>query len=319
MHSKAAAIQTQDVFDLLQVEGIEMAGYIAQSSSSRTRPVVFDDHNAEYVLQRTAFESDIRNPARWHGALYSFIQTRKLVRYERTICRRANRVVAASRTDAHALAALAPEIEVRVIPNGVDTTCFAPPEGTPATSSGLGSSLVYTGKMDFRPNVDAMTWFCRDILPRIRAVVPLAHLDIVGQSPSPPVLALRSPHVNVTGWVPDTRPYLSQAAVCVVPLRMGSGTRLKVLEAMAMGRAIVSTTRGIEGIGCLPGRDLLVADSPDSFASAVVELLQNPAKRRALGLAARALAVSQYDWKQIVPAFEQIYSDLLPEHRAAIM
>ena len=169
-------------------------------------------------------------------------------------------------------------------------------------------ALVFTGKMDFRPNIDAMTWFSAEILPRVRAEIPLAHLVIVGQKPAPRIRALQQqPGIEVTGWVADTRPYIADAAVYVVPLRMGSGTRLKVLEAMAMGKAIVSTTRGVEGIALTPERDAILADTPAEFARAVITLLRDPERRRALGCAARTLAEEKYDRRKIVPRFEQVF------------
>lgn len=168
--------------------------------------------------------------------------------------------------------------------------------------------MVFTGKMDFRPNIDAMLWFCNEILPRIRAEIPRVHIVIVGQKPAPRVAALgKQQGVEVTGSVPDTRPYITDAAVYVVPLRMGSGTRLKVLEAMAMGKAIVSTARGVEGIDLIPECHALIADIPDAFARAVVALLRDAERRRALGQAARALAEAKYDWRAIVPRFDDVY------------
>lgn len=306
-------------FDLAQIEGIEMAGFWAPAQLGAPPAFVFDDHNAEYVLQKTAFESDVRQVRRWHAALYSWIQCQKLTRYERDICARAGCIVAASDTDARHIARLQAsgtrQTPIAVIPNGVDTDHFVPSDEVCAKPlAELG--LVFAGKMDFRPNIDAMVWFCREILPRIRAEMPLAHITIVGQKPAPRVRVLAAqPGVDVTGWVPDTRPYVADAAVYVVPLRMGSGTRLKVLEAMAMGKAIVSTSLGAEGIGLVPGRDALIADSPDEFGAAVTALLNAPDRRRALGAAARALAVEQYNWRTIVPRFESVYESVIRQTR----
>lgn len=306
MHAKTEEMLRADSFDILQVEGIEMARYAMALGASP--PLVFDDHNAEYVLQRTVFRADARHPGRWHGALYSFIQAEKLTRYERTVCRRARRIIAASDADARALSALDAQLPVTIIPNGVDTAHFTPS----AEPGSRAPGMVFTGKMDFRPNVDAMVWFCDDILPRIRAALPDAHLAIVGQKPAPAVSdRARAGEVQVTGWVPDSRPFISEAAVYVVPLRMGSGTRLKVLEAMAMGKAIVSTARGIEGLACTPGREALVEDTAEGFAAAVVSLMGDPSRRRELGQAARRLVVDKYDWRCIVPAFEQVYTSIL--------
>ncbi|MER3514494.1 MAG: glycosyl transferase family 1, partial [Chloroflexota bacterium] len=150
------------------------------------------------------------------------------------------------------------------------------------------ASLVFTGKMDFRPNVDAALWLAHDILPRVRQAHPEATLAIVGQRPSPAVARLaKQPGVIITGRVEDVRPYIAGAQVYVAPLRMGSGTRLKLLEAMAMGAAIVSTRLGAEGLPVESGRHLLLADTSADFAQAVTALLDAPAQRQALGRAAR--------------------------------
>lgn len=302
MHALIKDVLSQGEFDWIQIEGIEMARYYAESVAARAR-VVFDDHNAEYMLQRSAFESDVRSPVRWLGALYSLIQWRKLVRFERKVCMEVDSVVAVSRSDDKALRALDSCITPIIIPNGVDTDFYhyAPED----TNSSL---LVFTGKMDFRPNIDAMLWFCRDILPILRKTFPDVRLKIVGQKPSYRVSSLaQNQGVVVTGAVEDVRPFISEAAVYVVPLRMGSGTRLKILEAMAMGKAIVSTRRGAEGIECLDGRELILADTPDEFATSIGTLLQSEARRKELGGNARRLVEEKYEWKQIVPLFESIY------------
>ena len=319
MHAKMRTLVRDETFDIIQVEGIEMAHYALQSKIENQKPIlseaegskiVFDDHNAEYVLQRTAFESDARKPTRWHAALYSLIQWKKLERYERAYCQRAHHLVACSNADAAALRILISNLQspISVIPNGVDTEFYVPSEQVCAKPL-ADRALVFTGKMDFRPNIDAMIWFCAEILPRVRTEMPLAHLVIVGQKPAPRIRALKQqPGIEVTGWVADTRPYIADAAIYVVPLRMGSGTRLKVLEAMAMGKAIVSTTRGVEGIALTPGREAITADTPAEFARAVIGLVRDPERRRALGYAARALVKEKYDWRKIVPEFEPVYA-----------
>ncbi len=304
MHARANALPA-DAFDVIQIEGIEMARYLADvARANRRAQIIFDEHNAEYVLQRTACASDLRRVTRWHAALYSLLQWKKLERYERATCQRAAHIAACSAADARAIAALLhATAKISVIPNGVDTEFFTPP-----ASNAAEPILVFTGKMDFRPNIDAMTWCAAEILPRIRAEIPAARLVIVGQKPAPRIAALaQQPGIAVTGAVPDIRPFVADAAVYVVPLRMGSGTRLKVLEAMAMGKAIVATKRGAEGIELEPERDARIADTPDAFARAVIDLLRQPARRRELGQHARALVETKYDWRTLVPAFDKIY------------
>jgi glycosyltransferase involved in cell wall biosynthesis len=164
---------------------------------------------------------------------------------------------------------------------------------------------VFTGSMDWLPNEDAMTFFGREVLPLIRAKEPEVTLRIVGRAPTPPVVRLgRVPGVHVTGRVDDVRPFMQDAAVYVVPLRIGGGTRLKIFEAMAMGKAVVSTRVGAEGLPVVNERHLILADDPHEFASAVVRLLRDVNARRALESAARALVVAHYDWEGVARSLD---------------
>lgn len=300
-----AAWLVRERFDVLQVEGIEMARYLRAADAATPR-IVFDDHNAEYLLQRRAFLADLRRPARWPAAAYSFLQWLKLRRFERQACRRADRVVAVSEADAQALRALDPALQPIVVPNGVDLEANRP--GLPPLGGMARPSLVFTGKMDYRPNIDAALWFGRHVLPRIWAACPEAHFYVVGQSPSPRLAPLHGePRITITGRVPETWPYIAGADVYVVPLLVGGGTRLKVLEAMAMGRALVSTRLGVEGLGVTDGQELLLADTPDSFAQQVLALLGDQERQRRLGRGARTFVERSYGWRSIGPRLEAAY------------
>jgi len=296
-------------YDVVQVEGIELARYMLPLRHST---FVFDDHNCEYLLQQRTFETDLRNPKRWPGAAYSFAQWRKLRAFEASICRVADRVVAVSDADAAALQRLVPGLNVTVVPNGIDAESYAIPISGPSPVGHLPTgegrtNLVFTGTMDFRPNVDAALWFAQEVLPLVRQQEPGARFVIVGQKPHRRLDILRDRgDVTLTGAVDDTRPYLAGASVHVVPLRMGGGTRFKILEAAAMGKAMVSTSLGCEGFPVKNGRELLMADSPREFANAVTALLRDPARRAELGANARALA-DAYDWKNIIPKMEEVY------------
>jgi glycosyltransferase involved in cell wall biosynthesis len=169
--------------------------------------------------------------------------------------------------------------------------------------------------MDFRPNVDAVQWFAQEILPLIRREAPGTRLWVVGKDPHPRLEALKEGHgVVITGWVEDVRPYIAGASVYVVPLRMGGGTRLKVLEAMAMGKAMVSTTVGAEGFDVVSGRELVLADTPAGFAAAVVDLLGDRARREEMGKIACKFAASGYDWPIVVPMLERVYETRTTPH-----
>ncbi len=292
-------------YDVVQVEGIEMARYMEFQIANCKLQMVFDEHNCEYVLQQRTFETDARQPRHWLGAVYSFIQWQKLRRFEARACRAASRVIAVSEADAQALRRLVPNLDVAVIPNGIDLSTF----NSPPSSVNLGDfSLVFTGTMDFRPNVDAVLWFAAQVLPQIVAQQPNTHFYIVGQRPHPRLAVLRgNPAITLVGAVEDVRPYLAGAAVYVVPLRMGGGTRFKILEAAAQRCAMVSTRLGCEGFPVQDGRELILADTPAEFAAAVVALLRDPARRAQLGQAAFALAEA-FDWQKIIPALEALYA-----------
>ena len=340
--AKLSATLRRVPFDVVQIEGIEMAypwmlevgswrlddrvgrpmsnvkrktSNVKRKTSNAKCPIsniqypisIFDDHNAEYVLQQRAFETDVRQPARWVGALYSFIQWKKLRHYEARICRLADRVVAVSEADKRALQRLVPGLEVTVVPNAVDVAYYTSADIQPASLP--PRSLIFTGKMDFRPNVDAVLWFCREVLPLIQRKVPDVRFFIVGQNPHRRVRRLADdPAVTVTGYVDDVRPYIAGASVYVVPLRIGGGTRLKVLEAMAMDKPVVSTSLGCEGFeGLVSDRELAIADAPAEFAQRVIELLNDPSQRERLGRAGRRFVEERYDWRVIVPKLEDLY------------
>jgi glycosyltransferase involved in cell wall biosynthesis len=248
-------------------------------------------------------------PRRWIGAAYSLVQWQRLQRYERRACEVADRVVAVSETDAEALRRLVPGLEPTVVPNGVDMEFYTAPVALLPEGQGPGDrDLVFTAKMDFRPNVDAVLWFAHGVLPLIRKESPETRFWVVGKSPHPRLEPLADdPGVVLTGWVEDVRPYIAGAGVYVIPLRIGGGTRLKVLEAMAMGKAIVSTSLGCEGFDLVPDQELILADAPASFATEVVGLLRDPERRQRLGRAARRFAGARYDWRMIVPRLERVY------------
>jgi sugar transferase (PEP-CTERM/EpsH1 system associated) len=254
--------------------------------------VVFT-HNVESEIWRRHAEtaSGLTRP------LYR-AQYRRMLRFEHRALDRFEGVLAVSATDRDTLTRIYHDAihgPVHVVQTGVDTGFFEPAP-TPAGSR----ALVFTGSMDWLPNEDAMLYFCRDVLPRIRAQEPHVSLSIVGRAPTPAVARLaQEAGVSVTGRVDDVRPYMAESAVYVVPLRIGGGTRLKIFEAMAMGKAVVSTTVGAEGLPVHDGEHLLLADDSESFASAVVRLLRDDDRRRSLEAAARTLVVEHYDWAAV--------------------
>jgi sugar transferase (PEP-CTERM/EpsH1 system associated) len=306
----AARLREDPPFDVVEIEGIEMAPYLPFLETARPRPlIIYDAHNAEWILQQRAFTADAGSPARWPAALYSWVQWHRLRRYEAALLRRVDHTVAMSAPDKVALRELVPHAPISVIPNGVDLAAYTRFRRTP-----IHYDLLFTGKMDFRPNVDAALWFGQQVLPLIQARRPQTTFAIVGQRPHARLDVLRErPGITITGYVDDVRPYISGATVYVAPLRVGGGTRLKLLEAMAMGKAIVSTTVGAEGFPVVNGQELILADEPENFALKVLMLLKKPAQRRELGRTGQAFARSNYGWEALVPKLEKIYEAGLRE------
>ncbi|MDO8670544.1 MAG: glycosyltransferase, partial [Dehalococcoidia bacterium] len=297
----------------VQVEGIEMAPYmdIILGGSRPPPAVIFDEHNAEYLLQRRALENDLRSLAKWPGAFYSLAQWRKLRSYERQACRKASAVTAVSAADRKAILSLDPSLQVAVVSNGIDCEFFQPgdqsQDETGPEAPAADPSLVFIGTMDFRPNVDAMVWFCKEVFPLVLRELPRARLQIVGRHPTKALREAAGRNVEIVGGVEDVRPYMYRAAVYVVPMRIGGGVRFKVLEAMACGVPVVSTRMGAEGIDVVDGEHLLLAELPSDFAARVVRLVKDRDLAMTLAAKARKRSISLYDWRIIAPRLEAVW------------
>ena len=269
-------------------------------------PVILFEHNVEYVIWQRLCALETRP---WYRALFE-IEWRKLRAREADACRRADLTIAVSEDDRRRLEALEPGIRAVSIPTGVDTDYFRP-GGRPERVN----RLAFSGSMDWHPNEDAVIHFADEILPRIRAEIPDATLTVVGRNPSQRLrdVAARA-RIDVTGTVEDVRPSISEASVYVVPLRAGGGTRLKIFEALAMAKPVVSTTVGAEGLALEPGHHFVAADGSVAFAGAVVDLLRDRGRRHALGQAGRALVESRYSWPTVAREFEQRCEEAIALH-----
>lgn len=260
-------------------------------------PTVLFQHNVEAMIWARHAEV-ATNPVK---RLYMREQWRRMRRREAAECRRFDHVVAVSPQDA---AVFREDYGVRAVsdvPTGVDTEYFRP-SGREARQP---RELVFTGSMDWMPNEDAMLHFVAETLPLLRGRVPDVTLTIVGRNPPPRIRALATADasIRVTGSVPDVRPYLERAAVFIVPIRVGGGTRLKIFEAMAMELPVVSTTIGAEGLPVRDGEEVRLADSPAAFAAAVAELLESPDRARTLGLAGATSVRAQFGWDRVAARF----------------
>jgi sugar transferase (PEP-CTERM/EpsH1 system associated) len=229
----------------------------------------------------------------WKSWLYRY-EARELARYERRIAAEFDATLVVSEQERRYFPG-GPPATLTAVSNGVDLGFFTPRAAPPPGAA--APAVVFTGVMDYRPNVDGVTWFVERLWGRIRAGCPSARLLIVGSRPTAAVLRLaQHPGVEVTGFVPDVRDYLAQASVCVAPLRIARGVQNKVLEAMAMGRPVVTTAAAFEGLEAEPGRDLLVAAGEDEFVAAVGQLLADPVRAAAIGVAARQCVERHYRW-----------------------
>ena len=240
--------------------------------------------------------------------LYAGANWRKLRREELATYRTADGVYLCSIADQRRLLDQIPEACTAVIPNAADVEYYQPRPTDPAPD---GRTVVYFGLLSTIPNVDGVTHFVQDIWPHITKAHPDARCKIIGGRPAASLQALTGPSVELTGFVPDLRPHLAAASAVVVPLRLGSGTRLKIVEAMAMGKAIVSTTLGAEGIEAVSGRDIFVEDEPIAFAGAVNRLLADPGLAARVGHSARRVAVERYAWSAAAEALESFYRRIL--------
>lgn len=287
-------------------------------------PTVLFQHNVESALWRRQAE---HAPDAVRRAAYR-VEAAKMLRYERAAVRRFRHVIAVSDNDRRLMSEMTDASRITVVPTGVDIRKYAAGEtdgerdGHGARGEGnvhdkggardgdgarseRGPLVVFLGSMDWEPNIDGVEYFCRDIWPRVLAAVPAARFRVVGRDPHPRVRRLASASVEVTGTVPSVVEHLRAADVVVVPLRVGGGTRLKIFEAMAACKAVVSTTVGAEGLDVTDGDDILLADDAETFAASVVSLLRDAERRGAVGRAAAALA-ARYDWSVIARSFEQV-------------
>jgi sugar transferase (PEP-CTERM/EpsH1 system associated) len=263
-------------------------------------PTVLFQHNMEAMIWKRHYEVQL-NPLK---KAYLYGQWMKMQSFEKRLCRKFDTVIAVSAEDREQMRTEYDVDAIFDIPTGVDTDFFRPS----GTETCAPKSLVFTGSMDWLPNEDAIRYFVHEVLPVVRQRVPDVTLTVVGRNPSPSLidLAEKDASIVVTGRVDDVRPYIEQAAVYVVPLRIGGGTRLKIYEAMAMEKAIVSTTIGAEGLPLNNGSELLLADTAESFANSVVQLLDEPELAKSIGACAAATVRQRFGWGQVASRFSDI-------------
>jgi polysaccharide biosynthesis protein PslH len=303
---RVEAVLRERPYDVIHADTIALAQFVPPG---RTSASVLTHHNIESMLMERRAKVESGSLARW----FLRRETAKLRACEAAESPRFDVNIVVSQPDAAALSQIVSGLRTAVVPNGVDIEYFTPqPEReTPA--------LVYTGGMNMFANRDAVMHFLTDVWPLVVKETPEVTFFAVGQTPPPELKALAAadPRIVVTDYVDDIRPYVARSAVYVVPLRVGGGTRLKVLDAMASGKALVSTSIGCEGIDVRPGEHLVTADTSERFAAEVVALLRNPARRLALGSAARRLVEERYSWRIIGGQLVETYQDAMARRRGS--
>jgi glycosyltransferase involved in cell wall biosynthesis len=293
-------------FDLIDLQFTFLGHYNLRQAPAGEKPpaIAVDSHNIDFDLARQY----ARNGGNLTRRLYAEANWRKLRREELTTYRSADGVYLCSDADKRRLLAHAPTVRTVVIPNAADVEYYQP---RPTDRTPDGRTVLFFGLLSYAPNVDGIVHFYERIWPLIATAHPEARFKIVGGHPPSRLQALAGPRVELTGFVSDLRPHLAAASVIVVPLRLGGGTRLKIVEAMAMGKAVVSTSLGAEGIEGTAGQDILIEDDAARFAAAVNRLLTDPVLGARIGQSARRLAVHRYAWAKAACSLEDFYFHLM--------
>ncbi len=293
-------IITSDKIDIVHADTIALAQFV---DGVRNVPKVLTHHNIESQLMERRAEVE-KSPL---TRIYLSQQAKKLRSYEIAESPKFNTNIMMSQIDAQRLRQMVPGIKTSVVVNGVDTEYFSPKSGHESPA------LIYIGGMNIFANKDAILYFLKEIWPLVKTRMPKVRFFAVGKNPPSQLLEMsnKDPQIQVAGYVDDVRPFLAKASVFIVPLRIGGGTRLKILDAMAMGKAVVSTSIGCEGIDVTPDKNILIADEPAVFAEKTLDLLNNPQKRAELGRAGRQLVESTYSWGIIGHKLHGIYEEVL--------
>lgn len=301
VRNKLRALLQEETYDVLLCDFLAAAGAIPWDLPC---PKVLFAHNVEAIIWQRHYEV-ARNPL-WKAL--SWREWKRMEAAERRYLQKADHIIAVSENDRAAFAKFLGPQKLSVILTGADTEFFQPSQ-----ENEIPNSLVFTGSMDWLPNEDGIFYFADKIFPLIRRQTPNVTLCVVGRKPSRRLqdLASRTPDIQLTGWVEDVRPYLAKSAVCIVPLRIGGGTRLKIFEAMSMAKAIVSTSIGAEGLPVENGKHLLVADDPESFAQSTLQLLSIASQRAQIGCAARRLVEENYSWAKVSKGFAEVLENVV--------
>ena len=300
MRKKIKEFLATNHIDLIHCDTIGLAEYVRDIKEI---PKGLNHHNIEshMMLRRAKREKNL------FKKIYFLQEAIKLKKYEKQVCPKFDMNLVVSELDKERLLNIAPNSKVEVIPNGVDINYFKP-----NNNKIKKDNLVFAGRMNAYPNEDAVIWFLKQIWPLLKKEVPNATSTIAGRNPTFRIkkLAQNDSSILITGYVDDIRPFIAQAEVYVCPIRDGGGTKLKLLDAMAMGKAIVTTTIGAEGLGVIHERHVLIANDPKIFASQVLLVFNNPDLRKYLSQNARQLVKKEYSWEIIGKKLNSLYQKM---------
>lgn len=300
--NKIRTLRSKIDFDIVDIENSHMGLYWEALLPLQKTKTILTFHDVVFSKFDRISKLEPRLPRKLRTRLYSTLMRR----WEPFYMEHFSRCIAVSESDRRLLLASNPSLKIDVVPNGIDTKRYQPLPG----STGI-PALIFVGNMDYRPNIDAVLYFYQHIYPQIKEAIPETRLWIIGINPHREIWDLASDDTYVTGSVDDVRPYYERSTICIVPLRAGGGTRLKILEAMALGRPVISTSIGCEGLDVVDGKHLLIADTPKQFVEKTLLLLRDTNLRQRISEAARKLVVARYDWDVIAQRLNQIYIEVI--------
>lgn len=307
LHARAVELMNREKFDLVICDFVQMA---RNAIGLPVKANVLFEHNVEAEI----FERHAQTDSGWIRRKFMGYQAAKMRRFEGWAGKHFTRVVAVSDRDKKQYESRYGWTNVETIDTAVDIDFY-----TPREVPEIPHSLVFVGSLDWLPNQDGLDWFIRNAWPGVRAAVPDARFRIVGRNPGQDMIELaKFPGIELIGRVEDTRPWIAESSAVVVPLRIGGGTRLKIFEAMAMGKPIISTTLGAEGLAVQPGQDIVFADTAESMTAEIVSLLNSPERRRAIGKSARHLVEEKFSAESVAKQFEAICQRAVAEGNSAM-
>lgn len=299
----------KDKYDIVVLNQLHTAYYGIFIKEEFNMPVVLREQNVETIIMRRFY----KNNKNLFIKLYAYLQYKKLYKYESKICEIFDRCIMITKNDEKIIKEMNPNIKTNVIPAGVDTSYFSPIKVREEAFS-----IVSIASMDWLPNVEGIKWFCDKVYPLIRKIIPKIRLYIVGKNPPKIIKKLNNRNnIIVTGYVKDVKKYFTKGQIFIVPLKTGGGMRIKILQALAMGKAIVSTSIGCEGIDVIDGKNIYIADKPEDFAQKVIFLLNNEKERKRLGDEGIKLVNEKYSWDKIIDDIEMEYQTIINEFKGS--